>query len=60
MQPRLQPRSSRNSTITRSIIKILLVLLIIFFGFFFIEKIDLPTPQKEITEDVTNKNIKLK
>ena len=36
------------------------VLILIVLAFFFIEKIDFPSPQKEITEDVSDKIIKLK
>ncbi len=60
MQPRLSPRSRNNTTFTRTIIKLLLVIVVLFFGFFFVEKIDFPSPKKEIIEDVTNKISKIK
>ena len=59
MQPRLQ-RSRTGTPFMRVIVKFLLVLFLIVFAFFFIEKIDFPSPQKEITEDVSDKIIKLK
>ena len=59
MQPRLQ-RSRAGTSFVRVIVKLLLVLLLIFLAFFFVEKIDFPSPQKEIIEDVTDKIIKLR
>ena len=59
MQPRLQ-RSRTGTPFARVFIKLLLALFMIVFAFFFIEKIDFPSPQKEITEDVSDKIIKLK
>ena len=59
MQPRLQ-RSRTGTPFIKVVVKLLLVLSLIVFAFFFIEKIDFPSPQKEITEDVTDKIIKLK
>ena len=59
MQPRLQ-RSRTGSPFTKVIVKLLFVLFLIVFAFFFIEKIDFPSPEKEINEDVSNKIIKLK
>ena len=59
MQPRLQ-RSKAGVSFVRLIVKLLLILLLIFFAFYFVEKIDFPSPQKEINEDVSNKIIKIK
>ena len=59
MQPRLQ-RSRTGTPFVRIIVKLLFVLFLIVFAFFFIEKIDFPSPEKEITEDVSDKIIKLK
>ena len=59
MQQRLQ-RSKSNTSFVRIIVKILLAFLVILFSFFFIEKIDFPSPKKEIIEDVTDKTIKLR
>ena len=59
MQSRLQ-RSKGNVSFIKIFVKMILVILLIFFGFFFIEKIDFPSPKKEINEDVTNKIIKLR
>jgi len=59
MQPRLQ-RSRTGTPFLRVIIKLLFVLFLIVFAFFFVEKIDFPSPEKEITEDVSDKIIKLK
>ena len=59
MQPRLQ-RSRTGTPFIKVVVKLLLVLFLIVFAFFFIEKIDFPSPQKEITEDVTEEIIKIK
>ena len=59
MQPRLQ-RSKGNSSFIKIFIRMILVILLIFFSFFFIEKINFPSPQNEINEDVTDKIIKLR
>ena len=59
MQPRLQ-RSRTGTPFIKAVVKLLLVLFLIVFAFFFIEKIDFPSPQKETTEDVSDKIIKLK
>jgi len=60
MQPRLQPRSGRGTPLIRTLIKILLVIFVVIFGFYFVEKINFPSPQEEIIEDVTDKINKLK
>tara|TARA_B100001741_G_C16542337_1_gene594945 strand:+ start:705 stop:887 length:183 start_codon:yes stop_codon:yes gene_type:complete len=60
MQPRLQPRSRSGSSSIRTIIKISVVILLVIFGFYFVEKINFPSPQSEISEDVTDKIKKLK
>ncbi len=59
MQPRLQ-RTKNNISFTRVAVKMILILLFIFFSFFFIEKINFPSPKNEINEDVTDKIIKLR
>ena len=59
MQPRLQ-RSKSGGPFLRVIIKFVLALLFIFICLFFVEKIDFPSPQKEIIEDVSDKIIKLR
>ncbi len=59
MQPRLQ-RSRADTSFAKVIVKLLVVLLLMFLAFFFVEKIDFPSPQKEIIKDVSDKIIKLK
>jgi len=59
MQPRLQ-RSGTGTPFIKVVVKLLLVLFLIVSAFFFIEKVDFPSPQKEITEDVSDKIIKIK
>ena len=59
MQPRLQ-RPKGDLSFTKIVIRVIVVLLLIFFSFFFIEKINFPSPKNEINEDVTDKIIKLR
>ncbi len=59
MQPRLQ-RTKNNVSFSKIVVKMILVLLLLFFSFFFIEKINFPSPKNEINEDVTDKIIKLR
>ncbi|OUW48699.1 MAG: hypothetical protein CBD56_02015 [Candidatus Pelagibacter sp. TMED196] len=59
MQPRLQ-RTKNNVSFSKIVVKMILVLLFLFFSFFFIEKINFPSPKNEINEDVTDKIIKLR
>ena len=59
MQSRLQ-RSSKNTSVLKRLLKLIIAILLIFLAFFFIEKIDFPSPQKEIIEDVSDKIIKIK
>ncbi len=59
MQPRLQ-RSRADTSFAKVIVKLLAVLLLMFLAFFFVEKIDFSSPQKEIIQDVSDKIIKLK
>ena len=59
MQSRLQ-RSSKNTSVLKTLLKFIIAILLIFLAFFFIEKIDFPSPQKEIIEDVSDKIIKIK
>ena len=59
MQPRLQ-RSRTGTPFIRVFLKFLIIIFLLVFAFFFIEKIDLPSPEKEITEDVSDKINKLK
>ena len=59
MQPRLQ-RTKNSVSFSKIVVKMILVLLLLFFSFFFIEKINFPSPKNEINEDVTDKIIKLR
>tara|TARA_B100002052_G_C15695204_1_gene512536 strand:- start:603 stop:785 length:183 start_codon:yes stop_codon:yes gene_type:complete len=60
MQPRLNPSSRNNQPLIKVLIKILIVVFLGVLAFYFVEKIDFPSPQKEIKEDVTNQIEKLK
>ena len=60
MQHRLNPLRQKTSPVTRSLAKVFAILTILGIVFYFVEKIKLPSPQKEIIEDVTDKTIKLR
>tara|TARA_B100000427_G_scaffold221689_1_gene185443 strand:+ start:253 stop:429 length:177 start_codon:yes stop_codon:yes gene_type:complete len=46
---RIKPKTNRNL-----IIKILLFLLVFFLGIFLLDKIDFPTPTKNIKQEISN------
>ena len=60
MQHRLKHLRQKSNTVISSLIKIFLILSIIGAIFYFVEKIQLPSPQKEIQKDVTDKIKRIK
>ena len=60
MQPRLKLRSKNESSFLNIILKGLLAIVFIALTFYLIDKINLPSPENEVKEDVTNQIIKLK
>ncbi len=60
MQHRLNPLRKRNNPVVSSLIKIFVILSIIGAIFYFVEKVQLPSPQKEIQKDVTDKIERIK
>ena len=60
MQHRLNPLRKRNNPVVSSLIKIFVILSIIGGIFYFVEKVQLPSPQKEIQKDVTDKIERIK
>ena len=58
MQQRLTPRSKSGSPI-QIIIKGLIIISFLVLAFYLVDKINFPSPQKEIKEDVSDKIIKL-
>ena len=60
MQHRLNPRRQKNNSFFSSIIKLLIFLGILGAVFYFIEKIQLPSPQKEIQKNVSDQIQKIK
>ena len=60
MQPRLKLKSKTESSFLNVILKGLLVIVFIGLAFYLIDKIDFPSPENEVKEDVTNQTIKLK
>ena len=60
MQHRLNPLKKRSSSTTNSLIKVFVIITILATSFYFVEKIQLPSPQKEIEKNVTDKIEKIK
>ena len=60
MQHRLNPLRKKTSPLANSLIKVFAILSILGAAFYFVEKIQLPSPQKEIQKDVTDKIKKIK
>ena len=60
MQPRLKLRSKNESSFLNIILKGLLAVVFIALIFYLIDKINFPSPENEVKEDVTNQIIKLK
>ena len=60
MQPRLKLNSKNSSPLLNSILKGLIILILIGFAFYLLDKVDFPSPQNELKEDVTNQILKLK
>ncbi len=60
MQHRLNPLRKKTNPLISSLIKIFIILSIIGAIFYFVEKIQLPSPQKEIQKDVTDKIKRIK
>ncbi|MDC6465262.1 hypothetical protein PQZ38_00740 [Pelagibacteraceae bacterium] len=54
MQLRLQPRSSRNLLNRYLVMKIILIFIVFFIGIFLIDKINFPTPTKQIKQEISN------
>ena len=47
------------NSVIKFLIKIVLVLLLIFFVIILLNKIDFPSPNKEIEKTITNENLKI-
>ena len=60
MQLNLKRRSSLGQTISRKILKYLMVIVVIIIAIFLLEKINFPSPSKELKIDISNEIIKLK
>ncbi len=60
MQHRLNPRRQKNNSFLSSLIKLFILIGILGALFYFIEKIQLPSPQKEIQKNVTDQIKKIK
>ena len=60
MQPRLKLKSKTEFSVLNTILKGLLIVALIGLAFYLIDRINFPSPQNEVKEDVTNQIIKLK
>tara|TARA_Y100000817_G_C16753260_1_gene498069 strand:+ start:726 stop:908 length:183 start_codon:yes stop_codon:yes gene_type:complete len=60
MQSRFNLTSKKSSSLGGLLIKILIFISLLILIFYFVEKINLPFPKKEINKDVTDKIIKIK
>ena len=60
MQLNLKRRSSLGQTISRKILKYLMVIVVLIIAIFLLEKINFPSPSKELKIDISNEIIKLK
>ena len=60
MQLKFDRQSSIGHSVGKTVIKFFLILIIALTAFFLIEKINFPSPNKNINKDVTNEIIKLK
>ena len=57
MQLRLTPRSNKNLISRNLIIKIFLIILLFFVGIFLIDKIDFPTPEQILKQEISNEKL---
>tara|TARA_X000000368_G_scaffold267820_1_gene212175 strand:+ start:71 stop:253 length:183 start_codon:yes stop_codon:yes gene_type:complete len=60
MQLKFHNQSSIGQSIGRKLIKALLVCLFLVFVVFLLDKVNFPSPKKNIKKDITNEIIKLK
>tara|TARA_B100000029_G_scaffold479627_1_gene526882 strand:- start:6051 stop:6233 length:183 start_codon:yes stop_codon:yes gene_type:complete len=60
MQHRLNPLKQKTNPVVSSLIKVFVVLTVLGAIFYFVEKIQLPSPQKEIQKDVTDQIKRIK
>ena len=58
MQLKFTSQYTKKQNLTRSIIKILLFIILITFAIFLLDKINFPTPEKNIKDNITNEVIK--
>ena len=60
MQHRLNPLRQKSNTLVSTMVKFFIILSILGGIFYFVEKIQLPSPQKEIEKNVTDQIKKIK
>jgi len=60
MQPRLNLRSKTSTPLLGTLLKGFLIVVLIGVAFYLLDKVDFPSPQNEMKEDVTDQIIKLK
>ena len=54
MQLRLKPRTSRNWLSGNLVFKIILIFIVFSIGIFLVDKINFPTPTKQIKQEIKN------
>ena len=54
MQLRLKPRTSRNWLSGNLVFKIILIFIVFSIGIFLLDKINFPTPTKQIKQEIKN------
>ena len=60
MQQKFSRKKSLKETLFSSLIKILLLTIFITFAIFLLDKVNFPSPNNSLQEDITNEIIKLK
>ena len=60
MQHRLNPRRQKTNPFLGSLVKVLVIITILGGVFYFVEKIQLPSPQREIQKNVTDEIKRIK
>ena len=59
MEFRRNTRGAGLSSVGKLVVKILIILIIVFIGIVLIDKIDFPSPKKDIEKIVPNENFKI-
>tara|TARA_B100001094_G_scaffold301295_1_gene327442 strand:- start:120 stop:302 length:183 start_codon:yes stop_codon:yes gene_type:complete len=60
MQPKFSRQKSIGQSLVKKLINIVIISLVVALGIFLLDKVDFPSPQQKIDQDITNEIIKLK